>query len=176
MSATDRASDTRSATRNVLVALGVAAAVVVLDQLTKSWAVRALADDHTIDLVGSLRFNLAFNTGASFSMGAGLGPVFAAIVVVVVVLLLRYARHVTSAVGLIAVGMVVGGAIGNVVDRIFRAGVGDDRGFLGGAVVDFVDLQWWPIFNVADIGVVVGAILLVVTSWIHAEDEPVDEA
>ncbi len=155
----------RTASRNVVVALCVAALVVVLDQLTKTWAVNALSDGHTIDLVGSLRFKLAFNTGASFSMGSGLGPFIAVVVVVVVVLLLRYARHVTSALGLVAVGMVVGGAIGNLLDRLFRSG----DGFLQGGVVDFFDAQWWPIFNVADIGVVVGAVLLLITSWIHAE-------
>ena len=171
MNTADRASGSRSsmrtARRNVLVAVGVAAVVIILDQLTKTWAVRALSDNSTIDIVGSLRFNLAFNTGASFSMGSGLGPLFAVIVVVVVVLLLRYSRHVTSAVGLVAVGMVVGGAIGNLLDRLFRGG----DGFLQGGVVDFIDAQFWPIFNIADIGVVVGAALLVVTSWIHAEDE-----
>jgi signal peptidase II len=160
-------SSTRTARRNVLVAVGVAAVVIVLDQLTKTWAVRALSDESTIEIVGSLRFNLAFNTGASFSMGSGLGPLFSVIVVVVVVLLLRYSRHITSTVGLLAVGMVVGGAIGNLLDRIFRAG----DGFLQGGVVDFIDAQFWPIFNIADIGVVVGAILLIVTSWIHDSDE-----
>jgi len=58
--------------------------------------------------------------------------------------------------GQVAVGMVIGGALGNVADRLFR---GD--GWLHGSVIDFIDPQWWPIFNVADIGVVVGGILLV---------------
>jgi signal peptidase II len=56
----------------------------------------------------------------------------------------------------VALGLVVGGALGNLTDRAFRAG----DGFLGGGVIDFVDLQWWPVFNVADSGVVVGAVLL----------------
>lgn len=152
-------------------ALGIAVVVVVLDQITKTWAVRALADDRTIDLVGSLRFNLAFNTGASFSIGSGFGPLFAVVIVVVVVLLLRFVRGVPGRPALVAVGLVVGGAIGNLVDRIFR----DGDGFLGGAVVDFIDLQWWPIFNVADIGVVGGALLLFVVTWRLGEPAPEDE-
>ena len=149
------------ARRRVLAALGVATLVVALDQATKHWALGALDDERTIDLVGSLRFNLAFNTGASFSIGSGLGPVLAVVVAVVVVALLRFARHVPHLLGLVAVGLVVGGAVGNLVDRVFR----DGDGILGGAVVDFIDPQWWPIFNVADVGVVLGAILLVIGTW-----------
>ncbi len=167
MSHPDHGSAARASGRNVLVALAVAVAVVLVDQLTKTWAVRALDDDRTIDLVGSLRFNLAFNTGASFSLGSGLGPLFAVVVVVVVVLLLRYVRHVTSPVGLVAAGAVVGGAVGNLLDRIFR----DGDGFLQGGVVDFIDAQFWPIFNVADIGVVVGALVLVVVTWREASGD-----
>ncbi|WP_195210246.1 signal peptidase II [Actinomarinicola tropica] len=149
-------------------ALGIAAVVVALDQATKHWALGALSDDRTIDLVGSLRFNLAFNTGASFSMGSGMGPVFAVIVVVVVIALLRFIRTVPGRLNLFAAGIIVGGALGNLVDRIFR----DGSGFLGGAVVDFIDLQWWPIFNVADIGVVGGALLLLVGTWRLGESSP----
>jgi signal peptidase II len=57
-------------------------------------------------------------------------------------------------------GLVLGGALGNLADRVFR----DGSGFLGGAVIDFIDLQWWPVFNVADIAVTVGGVLLVLTS------------
>jgi signal peptidase II len=156
----------------LLLTLGIAALVIVLDQVSKTWAVRSLADGHTIDLVGSLRFNLAFNTGASFSIGSGLGPVFAIVVVFVVVVLLRYASHATSRLALVGIGLVVGGAVGNLLDRILRAG----DGFLQGGVVDFIDAQWWPIFNIADIGVVVGAVLLVIGTWLtpDAVDSPVD--
>jgi signal peptidase II len=169
VSESDPGSAAGASRRHVLIAVAVAVGWIVVDQLTKSWAVDALADGETIDVTGSLRFNLAFNTGASFSMGAGLGPLFSVLVVVVVVLLLRHARHISDPVGLVAVGMVVGGAVGNLLDRVFRAG----DGFLQGGVVDFVDVGWWPIFNVADIGVVVGAILLVISSWVHADvDEP----
>lgn len=138
----------------------VAVVVYVLDQATKHWALQDLQDG-PIDLVGSLRLNLAFNTGAAFSGGTGLGPLIAVVVFVVVILLIL-GRHrvIDSAVGTVAVGMIAGGAVGNLSDRLLRAG----DGFLGGAVVDFVDLQWWPVFNVADAAVVVGGLMLVLDS------------
>ena len=70
----------------------------------------------------------------------------------------------------VALGLVVGGAFGNLIDRASREG----DGFLGGGVVDFVDLQWWPVFNVADSAIVVGALLLFAVQWREA-DQP-DEA
>jgi signal peptidase II len=129
------------------------AAVVAIDQLTKSWAVRAL-DDRTIDLVGSLRFNLHFNSGLAFSQGEGLGGVQAVVAIVVAGVLAFVARRSLPWMAL-GLGVVAGGALGNAVDRVFR---GD--GFLDGAVVDFIDLQWWPIFNVADMALTVGGVVL----------------
>jgi signal peptidase II len=72
-------------------------------------------------------------------------------------------------VGAVALGMVLGGAIGNQLDRLLRAG---SDGLLGGCVVDFIDVQWWPIFNIADMGIVLGAILLVAVSWTEGNREP----
>ena len=153
------------------VLFGVVAVVwLLLDQLSKSWAVRTL-DDRNIDVVGSLRFNLAFNSGASFSMGGGLGRWIALVALVIVGLLVWQALKVTSRLTAVALALIVGGALGNVVDRALRAG--SDHIF-GGSVVDFIDLQWWPVFNVADMGVVVGAVLLVVSSFFPV-DEPEPE-
>ncbi len=136
----------------------IAVTIVVVDQATKHWALNALGDGRTIDIVGSLRFNLAFNTGMAFARGQGLGPIIAVIGVLVVAYLLIGLRRDTRS-GSVFVGMVAGGAAGNIVDRLFR---GD--GWLQGAVVDFIDLQWWPIFNVADAAIVIGAGALVVVS------------
>ena len=86
----------------------------------------------------------------------------------VIVVLVVSARKGTSTLGAAAVGMVVGGAAGNIADRLFRS----DEGFLQGKVIDFIDFQWWPVFNVADIGVVVGGVLLVISAW-RASREPV---
>lgn len=136
--------------------LAVAVGWFVVDQLTKWWAVSL--DGRQIDVVWTLRFAKTENTGASFSMGSGMGPWIGLLSLLIVGVLVWQGRKVQSRLRAIAMGMIVGGALGNVVDRAVR---GD--GFLDGGVIDFIDLQWWPVFNVADIGVVCGAILLIVS-------------
>ena len=143
-----------------------AAAVVALDQLTKHLALTSL-DDGPIDLVGSLRLALTFNDGAAFNFGSGrtsgIAVLALAISAVIAVLGLR-AERTGAAVGY---GIVLGGALGNVVDRAVRSG----DGFLGGRVVDFVDLGWWPVFNLADVALWVGIGVLLISS-VRAEAEP----
>jgi signal peptidase II len=165
---------TRSLQRAAPIALPIAALVVLLDQLTKHWALNAL-DTGPRDVVWTLRFNLAFNSGMAFSRGKGLGPVIGALALVVVVgavIALARSRGIRRSWAL-PIGMIVGGAAGNLTDRLFR---GD--GWLRGSVVDFIDFQWWPIFNVADIGVTVGgAWLLLVTARTPTEPtQPADPA
>ena len=139
--------------------LVTAAIVLVVDQLTKWWVVEQL--DQPVHLVWTLRLVRAYNTGTAFSLGAGLGPFIGLLAVVVVVVLVRVGRTVVSPVGTIGLGLVLGGALGNLTDRLLR----DGHGFLRGAVVDFIDLQWWPIFNVADSAIVVGGVLLVLSGF-----------
>lgn len=148
--------------RKLGIVLGVAVVSVLVDQASKHWAINALTDGRTIDLIGSLRFNLYFNTGVAFSMGSGkgIGPWITVLALAVVVGLSLGATSRTT-VGAVAAGLIAGGAVGNLIDRAFRG----DAGFLHGGVVDFIDLQWWPVFNVADACVVVGAILLVIASF-----------
>ena len=136
------------------------AAVLLLDQLTKWWASDALAD-RTIDLVWTLRLHLVLNTGAAFSQGEGWGPLFAVLILLVVALLVRQGAGTDDPMTRIAVGVIIGGAIGNLANRAFREG----GGFFGGAVIDFIDLQWWPVFNVADSAIVVGGVLVVWRGW-----------
>lgn len=145
----------------------VAVGWLLLDQLTKAWATSAL-DDRTIDVVWTLRFNLAINHGASFSLGAGFGAWIGLIALVVVGILVWKGGSVRTRLGAIALGMIVGGALGNVLDRAFRG----DEGFFHGGVVDFIDFQWWPIFNIADVGVVCGAILLVISTLRDPDPKP----
>ena len=136
----------------------VAASVVVLDQLTKWWALRTL-DHRTIDLVGSLRLALTFNKAGAFGLGSSFVPVLALVAVgVVLVIVVRGETNTRFAVA-IALGLVLGGAFGNLGDRLFR-----DPGLLRGAVIDFIDLQWWPVFNVADAAITCGCVLLVLTA------------
>ncbi|MCB0977236.1 MAG: signal peptidase II [Acidimicrobiales bacterium] len=138
----------------------IAAVVVAVDQLSKHWALNNLTDS-PIDVVGSLRLNLRFNPGAAFSLGSGgrFGP-WIALLAVVVVAALALGYPSRFRLGAVAAGLITGGALGNLVDRAFRG----DQGFLHGAVVDFIDLQWWPVFNIADSAICVGAVLLVLVS------------
>lgn len=139
------------------LALPIVVTILVADQLTKAWALDALDDGRIIELVWTLQFNLAFNTGMAFSRGGNLGPVIGLVsVAVVVVLLATLGRHRTR-FPVVASATVAGGALGNIVDRLFR---GD--AWMRGAVVDFIDLQWWPIFNIADMAIVLGGIALAV--------------
>jgi signal peptidase II len=147
----------------------VAIGWLLVDQLTKTWAEHELRFEQ-IDVVWTLRLNLAYNSGASFGFGGGYGTWFSLLGLVVVGVLVWQGTRIRSRLGALALGMIVGGVIGNIADRALR---GDD-GFMSGTVVDFIDLQWWPIFNVADMGIVCGGILLVVTMLLGEVDEPGD--
>ena len=145
------------------LSLMVAAVIVVLDQITKHWAVNELSGDREIHVIWTLQWNLSFNTGMAFSRGQGLGPVIALLAMLIVIVLVVSSAHVESRLGRFAAGMLIGGAIGNLIDRMFR---GD--GWLHGAVVDFIDFQWFPIFNVADMAVNVGGALFIIWSLFGA--------
>jgi signal peptidase II len=134
----------------------VAAIVIAIDQLTKWWALSALDPDHPTHVVWTLQFNLSYNSGMAFSRGRGLGPVIGVAALVVIVVFVLKLRSVQGALATVATGLVIGGALGNICDRIFRSG-----GFLRGEVVDFIDFQWWPVFNVADMAITIGGVLLV---------------
>ena len=159
---------TRS-TRAVRGSVLIAIVIVVLDQLTKAWALSAL-DDRDIDLVWTLRFHLTRNSGMAFSRGEGLGPVIGIVALIVVAALLVSLRRQSGPAGTIAVGLVIGGAAGNVVDRLFRS-----PGWLRGEVIDFIDPQWWPIFNVADMSISIGGLLLVFGSFVASRRLAVDD-
>ena len=143
----------------------IALAIVVADQLTKHWAVNALVD-RDIAVFWTLRFNLSYNTGMAFSRGQNFGPIIGVIALIVVVVLLLMLKRQPGRLTDVAVGMIVGGAIGNVIDRLFR-----QEAWFRGGVVDFIDFQWFPIFNIADIGVTVGGALLVLASWLVGRRE-----
>lgn len=135
----------------------VIAALVALDQATKSWAVTSLSDGHVVHVVWTLRFALGFNSGIAFSQAQGMGVLVAIIAMIAVILLVRAMVRAHTPWQALAFALIVAGALGNLSDRIFRAG-----GFLNGHVVDFIDFQWFPVFNVADSCITVGAASLVV--------------
>ena len=158
--------------RHNLVLLVVAAVVVAIDQLTKWWALEAL-HDRDIDLVWTLRLHLVHNRGAAFGLGQDLDTVIA-VVALLFVIVVAWASWGGRRLSLppVLLGMILGGAIGNLADRAAR----DGDGFLGGAVVDFIDLQWWPVFNAADSAIVVAGVVLVLTAPRYRSPEPADES
>ncbi|MEU2178936.1 MULTISPECIES: signal peptidase II [Nocardia] len=150
---------TTSAPPQRLRALLVLAAVVFgLDLLTKTIAVANLTPGEPVSIVGDFaRLSLVRNPGAAFSMATGMTWLLTLVAAAVVIGVVRIGRTLRSLWWAIGLGMVLGGALGNLVDRLFRA-----PGPLQGHVVDFVAVGWWPVFNVADSAIVCGAILLVV--------------
>lgn len=156
----DLVATSRKAPASVWVALG-AVFVISADQWSKYWAVDALSD-RSIDVVWKLRFYLTTNTGFAFSTGQGLGPILGLVALAIVVVLWRMRSRFSSFTATLALGLVLGGACGNLVDRALRT-----PGWGRGAVVDFIDLQFWPVFNVADMAIVIGVVLLSVTMWVE---------
>jgi signal peptidase II len=140
--------------------LSLAAAVLVLDVLTKVLVVATIAPGEDIRVLGgALYLTQLRNLGAAFSFAEGATIVFSLIAVAVAVVIVRTARRMRSTGWAVALGLVLGGATGNLVDRVFR-----DPGFLRGGVVDFLsvfapDGRVWPVFNVADSAIVCGGAL-----------------
>lgn len=134
----------------------IVAFVVAFDQLTKRWAVSELTGREPIHVVWTLQWNLARNSGMAFSQAQGIGPLIGVAALFVVVWLAWTSRVLTSRVASVAAGLIAGGAIGNLADRVFRG----DR-VLHGAVIDFIDFQWFPIFNIADMAIDIGGAMFV---------------
>lgn len=145
-------------TRTTLAVVIVAA--VLVDQLTKHWALNSLTPGVARGVGPGLHLNLTFNSGSAFSLGSGGGATVGLIAIAVTVGVLYLGRHQRAVLPQIVQGLVIGGALGNLIDRIFRA----PGGFLGGHVVDFLQLPHWPIFNVADMCITTGAIGVAILS------------
>jgi signal peptidase II len=138
----------------------VAAVVLVLDIVTKVIAVKLLIPGQPVPIIGdTVTWTLVRNSGAAFSMATGYTWMLTLIATGVVVGIFWMGRRLVSPWWAIGLGMILGGAMGNLVDRFFRS-----PGPLQGHVVDFLSIGWWPVFNVADPSVVCGAILLVTLS------------
>lgn len=146
--------------RPLTVLWTLAAAVVALDQLTKVWAVAALSDGHRVHVLGDwLTLTLLRNPGAAFSFATGQTWIFALIAIAVTVVVIRISRRLGSMWWAVALGLVLGGAVGNLIDRLMRA-----PGVLRGHVVDFIDYGGWFVGNVADIAIVGAAVIIMVLS------------
>jgi signal peptidase II len=143
--------------RALTLLVTLAVVVVVLDQLTKAWALRTLSESERVTVVGDLLgLQLVFNPGAALSIATGMTWVLTLVATGVVVVVARAARRIGSTLWAVALGLLLGGAIGNLVDRFAR-----EPGFARGHVVDFIAYADWFVGNVADIAIVVAAVLLV---------------
>jgi signal peptidase II len=142
-----------------LLLFAVAAGSYVVDRLTKVWAERALPGD-PIDLIpGVLTLRFTTNAGGAFSLFANIPLFFVAVSLIISLLIVATAFRHTDLMIAASLGLVLGGALGNLTDRVVRG-----AGALG-EVVDFIDLHVWPVFNVADSAIVVGAGVLAYSSW-----------
>ena len=156
--ASDPLPGTRPVNKLRLIML-LATVIIVADQLTKSWAVSSLANEPPTHVIWTLQWNLSFNSGMAFSQAQGIGPVIGVVATLVIVGLALSLRKIDHPLALVAAGLIIGGALGNLGDRMFRG-----RGWMHGAVVDFIDFQWFPIFNIADSAITVGGILFALWS------------
>jgi signal peptidase II len=151
--------------RKVGLLAAIALSVVVLDVISKVVVVATVQPNEPVRLLGGLVYlSLIRNPGAAFSMATGMTWLLALIAIGVVVFIVRMAPRLRSTPWAVSLGLVLGGAIGNLIDRIFRA-----PGFLQGHVVDFVSVfgpnaEYFPVFNVADSAITIGGISLVITA------------
>jgi signal peptidase II len=147
--------------RRVGVLLGVASTALVLDVITKVIAVAGLEGETPIELLGGLlRIQVTRNSGAAFSIGSGLTLVFTLIAAGVVAYILRTAPRLRSLPWAVTLGLLLGGATGNLIDRVVRGPAP-----LRGHVVDWIELPHWPVFNLADTAIVCGGVLAVLLAF-----------
>ncbi|WP_307793953.1 signal peptidase II [Actinotalea soli] len=144
----------------LVLLLTLAVLVVVVDQATKIWAVAALTEGERIPVLGDLLgLTLLYNPGAALSIATGMTWVFTIAAVAVSVIILRISAKLGSRAWAITLGLLLGGAVGNLIDRLVR-----DPGFAQGHVVDFIAYGSWFVGNVADIAIVVAAGLVILLS------------
>jgi signal peptidase II len=155
----DRAATSAASPSRTRMAAGLAAiaiTVIVLDQVAKISVVHALTPGQPVPVVdGVVKLTLTRNAGAAFSMATGTTWLFTVIAVVVVAVILRTVRRLGSWWWAAALGLLLGGAVGNLLDRLFRA-----PGFGRGHVVDFIQFPHFPVFNIADSSIVISAFLI----------------
>ena len=146
--------------RRYSAALGIALAVVVADLLTKRYASIHFADSPIEVIPGFLTFTFTENPGAAFSLFQNAGPFMGVAAVVVSVFVLWSIRAERPLLEVAALGLVLGGANGNLMDRVFRG-----EGFLDGKVIDWISMWWIPTFNISDASVTIAVGLLLIHAW-----------
>jgi signal peptidase II len=146
--------------RRALILYGIASLVYALDRITKVLAEAKLRGRAPVELIpGVLELRYTTNPGGAFGLFGRLSWLFVAVSAIVVVVVVVASWRLPPAWAAVGLGLVLGGALGNLTDRLIR-GSG-----LSGEVVDFIDLQVWPVFNVADTAIVVGAVILLVSGF-----------
>jgi signal peptidase II len=146
--------------RRIGVLVSTAALVLALDVVSKLAVVANLSDQPPVRLLGGfLTLLVSRNPGAAFSIGTSMTLVFSAIAVGVIVIILRTSRRIRSIPWALTLGLLLGGATGNLIDRIFRY-----PGLFRGYVVDWIEVPHWPVFNLADSAIVCGGVLAVLLS------------
>ncbi len=143
-----------SSNRRLILAASIIVFTIVTDLLTKEWALSALDGGRRIEILPTLEFDLLYNNGFSFGTGQGRGRLIGLGVIAMVIYLAVQLLRTDILHRVVLFAVILGGALGNLLDRIFRA----DDGLLSGSVIDFIDVSWFAVFNVADIYVVGGAI------------------
>ena len=147
--------------RRIAVLIGVAVLAYLLDLLSKIWVVHSLEHHDPVNVFGHyLRFDAIRNAGAAFGLGQGMTIVFTVIAVGVIAVIVRLSRRLYSLPWAIALGLLLGGAFGNLTDRVFRA-----PGSFQGRVVDFIEPVHFAVFNLADSAICCGGALIVLLSF-----------
>jgi signal peptidase II len=152
--------------RLALTLYAAAGVAYALDRLTKAWAEHLLAGRPPVTIFPHVvQLNLTTNSGGAFGLGESAPLLFAGATLLVSGLIVWASFRQRQVAHAVALGLVLGGALGNLTDRALR---GD--GFLDGRVVDFIDFRVWPVFNLADAAIVLGAVLLVLTGLRHRHE------
>jgi signal peptidase II len=147
-------------TRRYALAVGIAAFVVLVDSVTKRFA-SIRFDDNPLEVIpGFLTFIYTENPGAAFGSLQNAGPILGVAAIGVSFGLLWALRHPRPGLEIVAFSLIIGGAVGNLVDRIFRG-----PGLLDGKVIDWINLWWIPTFNIADMSITTAVALLLVQTW-----------
>ena len=154
---------------------GAATLLVVVDQLIKFWVVTELKGKPAISLIGPLnadsdvsvlRFVFVSNTGAAFGLGSNFTLVISLIAIAVVIGLSKWMLKITDPIWMIAATLLLGGALGNLVDRVIR-----EPQVLRGYVVDFISIGKFPVFNFADICITLAAVVMIYAALTKREPE-----
>ena len=153
-----------AAPRSAILLYAVAAGALLVDQLSKAWVEHALSGRPPIRVIpGVLSLTYTTNSGGAFGFGESAPWLFAAATIVVSAVIVVVSTRPIRPWIAVSLGLILGGALGNLADRVANGG-------FGGRVTDFIDLQVWPIFNLADTAIVLGAAILAIASFDGADD------